>query len=133
MNKLPKGVDFGLGIDSEDNEDRVVDPSHIVPQDEFVVNGSKVQVLLCRWLSGKYFIRVRLSSKRKIFAGVVWTQADVEFDRDITKKIEAAGGALAEEQNEKHADNHDPSDCARAAKEAWYKLAFSLKQKGLFG
>lgn len=116
-----------------ENEDRIVDPTLNINQDEFTVNSSKVQVLLCRRPDGVYFIRVRIQSKKPVTLGeAVWTQGEVEFDRQLEKKIEALGGALAEIQNEKLGDTHEPSDCARAAKEAWRKLAVNMKTKGIW-
>lgn len=129
----PKTDDLVVDTTPLENEADLHSKKVTVNQDEFVVNGSRVQVVLCRYLTGVYFLRVRLESKRLAAAGKIWQHADLEFDRNIEKRVEAAGGALAEEQNELHFDKHDPSECARAAKEAWRKLAMKMRDMKLIG
>lgn len=95
------------------------------------VNGSRVQVFLLRLPSGVQFIRCRLESKLKIMTGVRWTQADFEITSDVEKKVSTACGYLAERQNEMSFDKHNPSDCARAGREAFRELMLKLRKRGI--
>lgn len=65
-----------------------------------------------------FFVKVCLYSDVKQRNGAqLFSFADIEMGHGFRKRIEAAGGALAEYQNERYKDQHDPSHCARTARE----------------
>jgi hypothetical protein len=95
-----------------------------------------MRVALCqRDEDKKFMFRVFLRSAKKTYSGPLSSFADVEVGvgSDLRKHIETAGGALAEYQNERYKDNHDPEQCARFADKLFVGLATKLKEKGLFG
>ena len=73
------------------------------------------------------FIRVELYSHRRVATGALKSQADVfpwecSSESEFERKIETIAGTMAENQCENYGDNHDPSECARRAKEAYREL-----------
>lgn len=63
--------------------------------------------------------RVMLRSEKK---PKLWTYQDVPLSADRLKtRMAVAGGAMAEFQNEKYGDQHDPDTCAKAALLVWQK------------
>lgn len=83
--------------------------------------------------SGKdrFTVVIALKSERPNFSGSIWSRAELQFDSSIEKRVEAAGGALAEKQNVEHKDRHDPSECAQTAREVFRRLMVDSHQKGL--
>lgn len=85
---------------------------------------SLVTVTLFQRPNSTFFVRVSLRSDiRK----EVLSRFEVDLDGhgsedDFLRAVEIAGGALAEHQHETYGDVHDPSDCAKAAKEAAYEI-----------
>jgi hypothetical protein len=65
----------------------------------------------------------------------VWTQGQKPYSRYASQRevrLLAATlfGAIAEDQNLRHGDNHDPEDCARAGEELYNKLCYQLAATG---
>ena len=61
--------------------------------------------------------QVRLHSKRKY--GVISTININANDSRVEAQVAFAGGALAEEQNQKYKDLHNPDNCANVAVECF--------------
>lgn len=104
-------------------------------------SGTQVQVMLMSrdpFLNPglpPYFMRVKVRSNKPIFSGALWGHADVEIENSeafMRRKCSVAAAAIAEDQIEKYADRHDPSEVERAAREAFDNLIANLKQRGLF-
>ena len=75
----------------------------------------------------KRFIRVELYSHRRVAVGRLKSQSDIYpwecgTEAEFERKIEAIAGTMAENQNEVYHDNHEPSEVARAAKEAYREM-----------
>lgn len=85
---------------------------------------STVEVKLFKRNDGTGFVQVRLRSQIKTN---VISFKDLEINEigstlALHDASEVAGGALAEYQNELYGDQHDPSQCAALAKEAFTEL-----------
>lgn len=67
----------------------------------------------------RYFLRVCLySDVKQGLTGKLHSNIDIEMGgKGFRRRVEAAGGALAEYQNTNYGDQHDPSHCARTARE----------------
>ncbi len=72
----------------------------------------------------RMFLRVCLySDVKRGPQGALFSHIDVEIGgRDFRRRVEAAGGALAEYQNANYGDQHDPSHCARTARDVTVDL-----------
>lgn len=66
---------------------------------------------------GQTYWQVRLHSKRKF--GVISTININANDTRVEAQVAFAGGALAEAQNEKYRDLHNPDNCANTAVECF--------------
>jgi len=76
------------------------------------------------------FVKVRLRSKMR---SNVISYKDIEAgthldEQKMRHNAEVVGGALAEYQTGMYGDTHDPSDCARAAREAFMEMMSDLRQ-----
>ena len=70
--------------------------------------------------NGTHFMRVSLRSVRK---PEIISRYEVNLDKytneaDFLGEVAIAGGALAERQCQMYLDTHDPTECAKAAREA---------------
>ena len=91
---------------------------------------SKIEVALFRRKNNSGFLKVKLRSHMK--PGLI-SFKDIELDSvgnktEMARAVEIAGGALAEYQDEQYGDRHDPSDCAKLAKETFEELWAELEQ-----
>lgn len=92
---------------------------------------SRVEVVLYQRPDKTGWLRLKLWSQVK---PRLHSFRDLELDRVSSKQeaaraMEITGGALAEYQCEKYGDVHDPSACAKAAREAFEELWDELEQK----
>ncbi len=77
--------------------------------------------------SNRHFLRIYLASDaNRPLLGILRHHVDLDFGRDFKRRVEAAGGALAEFQNENHGDQHDPSACAATAVELATEIMASV-------
>jgi hypothetical protein len=81
---------------------------------------SLVTVDLFKRPNGTFFMRVSLRSDVK---RTNISRYEIDLDRhtnesDFLREVEIAGGALAGHQSTLYGDQHDPSECAKAAREA---------------
>lgn len=76
----------------------------------------------------RHFVRIILySDVRKTKSGHLSSRIDIETGPHFRRRVEAAGGSLAEYQNGRYGDQHDPSQCARVAKELVIDLLRHVK------
>ena len=98
------------------------------------MSDSKIEVTLTRHsdIHGRgVWLTVWLNSRKR--HGLRSRQENAIYTHENSKKIlilaEASGGALAEYQNKKYGDRHDPQECAKMAYETALKVIRQIEKE----
>lgn len=80
----------------------------------------------------RIFVTVMLQSARPNVSGDLWSQRDIQMfgrtEKELDYELHVVSGALAEYQNEKYEDAHDPEEVVKAAKAAFEEALINLDQ-----
>lgn len=74
----------------------------------------------------KHYYQVRLFSKRK--RGVISTLNIPAEESRLEYRVAMAAGALAEQQNEKYKDKHNPDECVKVAVECFNDVRAKMER-----